>query len=162
MADPLIDDVRLPEELREPRSAGPASLPPIAQPAGNTAPSATDDRRRVQRVQAAALVILATAAVLCLMYLAKLVLVVVLTAVLMAFVLAPVVDGLANFRIPRSLGAFLAVALLVITVATVSYLSYARALDFLSQMPEYRTKIAAHRQRNQACRRSGSTRPPTR
>ncbi len=75
------------------------------------------------------------------MYVAKLVLVVVLTAVLMAFVLAPVVDALANFRIPRSLGAFLAVALLVTTVATVSYLSYARALDFLSQMPEYRTKL---------------------
>lgn len=141
MADPLMDDVRLPEDLPEPRSAGLASLTPIGQPAANNAPSATDDCRRVQRVQAAALVILATSAVLCLMYLAKLVLVVVLTAVLMAFVLAPVVDALANFKVPRSLGAFLAVALLVTTVGTVSYLSYARALDFLSQMPEYRTKL---------------------
>ena len=75
------------------------------------------------------------------MYVAKLVLVVVLIAVLMSFVLAPVVDGLANFRVPRSLGAFLAVSLLVATVATVSYLSYARALDFLSQMPEYRIRL---------------------
>lgn len=141
MADPLIDDVRLPEDLFEPRGAAMASLTPIAQPTGNSASTETDDRRRVQRVQAAALVILATAAVLCLMYLAKLVLVVVLTAVLMAFVLAPVVDGLATLRIPRSLGAFLAVALLVITVATVSYLSYARALDFLSQVPEYRIRL---------------------
>jgi predicted PurR-regulated permease PerM len=141
MADPLIDDVRLPEELREPRSAGLSSLPTPAQPGSSNAPTPSDDRRRVQRVQAAALVILATAAVLCLMYVAKLVLVVVLTAILMAFVLAPVVDGLADLRIPRSLGAFLAVAFLVLTVGTVSYLSYARALDFLSQMPEYRTKL---------------------
>ena len=140
MADPLIDDVRLPEELREPRSAGLSTLSTPVQ-SGSNVPTPSDDRRRVQRVQAAALVILATAAVLCLMYVAKLVLVVVLTAVLMAFVLAPVVDGLADLRVPRSLGAFLAVAFLVLTVGTVSYLSYARALDFLSQMPEYRTKL---------------------
>src|ERR1700757_3490225 len=141
MADPLIDDVGSPEELTALSRGATASVPLTQRPTGDEPARARDDRRHVQRVQAAALVILATAAVLCLMYVAKLVLVVVLTAVLMAFVLAPVVDGLASFRIPRSLGAFLAVAMLVITVATVSYLSYARALDFLSQMPEYRIKL---------------------
>jgi len=141
MADPLIDDVSSPEELTAPSRGAMASVPPTQRPTGDEPSSARDERRHVQRVQAAALVILATAAVLSLMYIAKLVLVVVLTAVLMAFVLAPVVDALANLRIPRSLGAFLAVAMLVITVATVSYLSYARALDFLSQMPEYRIKL---------------------
>lgn len=141
MADPLIDDIGSPDELRDLNSGGLTSAPISARPGGEGALSAREDRRRIQRVQAASLVILATAAVLSLMFIAKLVLVVVLTAVLMAFVLAPVVDALANFRIPRSVGAFLAVALLVLTVATVSYLSYARALDFLSQMPEYRIKL---------------------
>src|SRR5664279_3657584 len=136
MADPLIDDVSLPDEMPGLRSTSLTGLPVATRPAEPVVSDPRDDRRRIQRVQAAALVILATAAVLCLMYLAKLVLVVMLTAVLMSFVLAPVVDGLANFRVPRSLGAFLAVALLVIGIATVSYLSYARALDFLSQMPE--------------------------
>ena len=100
MADPLIDDVGSPEELPDLSSAELTSVPVAARP-GDVTSSAREDRRRIQRVQAAALVILATAAVLCLMYIAKLVLVVVLTAVLMSFVLAPVVDGLANFRIPR-------------------------------------------------------------
>ena len=76
-----------------------------------------------------------------LIFVAKLILVVILTAILTAFVLAPVVDGLANFRIPRQLGALLAVSLLLAIVGTVAYLSYARALDFMSQMPEYRTRV---------------------
>lgn len=140
MADPLIDDVPSPEEFQGLRGAGLTSVS-VAAGLGAVTSSPADERRRMQRVQEASLVILATATVLCLMYVAKLVLVVVLTAILMAFVLAPVVDGLAKFRIPRSLGAFLAVFLLVGGVGTVSYLSYARALDFLSQMPEYRTRL---------------------
>ncbi len=141
MADPLIDEVSSPEHLNDLRGLGLTRVPESGQPAEGVASSDRDDRRRVQRVQAASLVILATAAVLCLMYVAKLILVVILTAGLMAFVLAPLVDGLAKFRIPRPLGAFLAVFLLVFSVGAVSYLSYARALDFLSQVPEYRTRL---------------------
>ena len=140
MADPLIDDIGSPGELGELRGAGLMNAPTSAK-SGEDTSTAIEDRRRIQQVQAASLVILATATVLSLMYVAKLVLVVVLTAILMAFVLAPVVDGLARFRVPRSLGAFLAVFLLVVTVGAVSYLSYARALDFLSQMPEYRIRL---------------------
>lgn len=134
MSDPLIDEFRT---LERPQP-GEAAAPPRANPAA-TDPS--EERFRVQRIQAAALVILAVAAVLSLMYVAKLILVVVLTAVLLSFVLAPVVDGLANFRIPKPLGAFLAVSLLVSAVGLVSYLSYARALDFLSEVPEYRIRV---------------------
>jgi len=99
------------------------------------------EERRVQRVQAAALVILATAAVLCLMYVAKLILVVILTSVLLAFVLAPVADALSNFRVPRSLGSIIAVFLLVASIGTVSYLSYARAVEFMMQVPEYKIRL---------------------
>lgn len=140
MADPLIDDVRLPG------GTGDYTVSEATGPHGLHQPEVTlstgaSERDHTQRIQAAALVILATAAVLCLLYFAKLILVVFLTAVLMAFVLAPVVDGLANFRMPRQVAALFAVLLLVVSVSLVSYLSYARALDFLSQVPEYRIKV---------------------
>ncbi|HVP53387.1 MAG TPA: AI-2E family transporter [Candidatus Eisenbacteria bacterium] len=141
MPDPLIDEIRLAGATGNDPVAGPAALPPPV-PKGEVRPfEERQELRRLQRMQAASLVILATAAVLSLMYLAKLILVVILTAVLLAFVLAPVVDAVSNFRIPRALGAFLAVILLVGTIATVSYLSYARAVDFVSQMPQYRTRL---------------------
>jgi len=137
MADPLIDDdLGLPEEPRD--FTGPA--PPAITPASPLADE-HGERARIQRIQAASLVILAAAAILSLLYVAKLILVVILTAVLMAFVLAPLVDALSNFRLPRPVGAFLAVSLLGIALATVSYLSYARALDFMSEIPAYKTRI---------------------
>jgi predicted PurR-regulated permease PerM len=138
MADPLIDDIRLPEE---PREFPGHELQPSSQAAAEPPSAVEAERSRIQNIQTASLVILAAAAILSLIYVAKLILVVILTAVLMAFVLAPVVDGLANFRIPRQLGALLAVSLLLTVVGAVSYLSYARALDFMSQMPEYRTRV---------------------
>jgi predicted PurR-regulated permease PerM len=140
MADPLIDDVRLPEGPREFTEPGPALQPP-PHTAEEPAPDPVGQRNRMEGIQAAALIILATAAVLSLMYVAKLILVVILTAVLMAFVLAPVVDGLSNLRIPRPVGAFCAVSLLLAIIGTVSYLSYARALDFMSQLPEYKIRV---------------------
>jgi predicted PurR-regulated permease PerM len=141
MADPLIDDINLPEEppaFPDPQQTGVRELRsvPPEQPS-----RALLEERRVQRVQAAALVILATAAVLCLMYVAKLILVVILTSVLLAFVLAPVVDALSNFRVPRSLGSIIAVFLLVASIGTVSYLSYARAVEFMMQVPEYKIRL---------------------
>ena len=125
MADPFIDDVHMDE--------GALGAP---EPAGSGG-----EVDRVQRVQAASLVILAAAAVLSLLYVAKLILVVVLTAILLSFVLAPAVDVLAKLRIPRALGTFLAVFALVVVIGALSYLSYARALDFMSQVPEYKTRV---------------------
>ncbi len=138
MADPLIDDIRMSEE---PQEFPAPELQPSPQSAGESSSSNAGEPNRIQNIQTASLVILAAAAVLSLIFVAKLILVVILTAILMAFVLAPVVDGLANFRIPRQLGSLLAVSLLLAVVGTVGYLSYARAVDFMSQMPEYRTRI---------------------
>jgi len=141
MADPLIDDINLPggpETFHIPEQAGPQ---PLQRVAAERPSSAELEQHRIQRVQAAALVILATGAVLSLLYVAKLILVVILTSVLLAFVLAPVADGLANFRIPRSLGSIIAVFLLVGSIGTVSYLSYARAVEFMMQMPEYKVRL---------------------
>jgi predicted PurR-regulated permease PerM len=141
MADPLIDDIGLPEGTRDLPKPAPVGRHSTAQATDEDLSDGQADRRRTQRIQAASLVILAAAAVLSLMYVAKLILVVILTSVLMSFVLAPVVDGLTNLRIPRSVSALLAVALLVFTLGLAAYLSYARALDFMSQMPEYRVRL---------------------
>ena len=141
MADPLIDDVNLPERSEAyttPDPDGPLSL---RRPAAERALSGDSDRDRVQRVQAASLLILATAAVLSLMSVAKLILVVILASILMAFVLAPLADALTDFRVPRPLSALIAVFLLLASIATLSYLSYARAVDFMLQMPEYKVRL---------------------
>ncbi len=141
MADPLIDDVGTPEEHDEFAPTVPASVPRLEPPADKRLSDERSERWRIQHIQAASLVILAAAAVVSLMYVAKLILVVILTSVLMAFVLAPVVDALTKFRIPRPVGALLAVSLLLFAIATLTYLSYARAMDFMSEMPEYRTRV---------------------
>jgi predicted PurR-regulated permease PerM len=141
MADPLIDDINLPEALETlpgPQQAGARGLRPTTP----EPPSRAElEQQRVQRVQAAALVILATAAVLSLLYVAKLVLVVILTSVLLSFVLAPLADALTDFRVPRSLSSLIAVFLLVFSIGSVSYLSYARGVDFMSQVPEYKIRL---------------------
>ena len=141
MADPLIDDIDVPGEtqvFQGPAQPGPQSL---HRGAAEKLSVTEWEQHRVQRIQAAALVILATAAVLSLLYVAKLILIVILTAVLMAFVLAPVVDALSDFRIPRALGSFIAVFLLLASVGALTYFSYARALDFVSQVPEYKVRL---------------------
>ena len=141
MADPLIDDLNMPggsEVYPNPESGGPHSFHRVA---AERPPSFEYEQYRIQRVQAVALVILATAAVLSLLYFAKLILVVILTSVLIAFVLAPVADGLTKFRVPHSLGSVIAVFLLVAAICSVSYLSYARAVDFMMQVPEYKIRL---------------------
>jgi predicted PurR-regulated permease PerM len=141
MADPLIDDINVPggaEAFPGPEQTGARAI----RPATPEAPSRAElEQHRVQRVQAAALVILATAAVLSLLYVAKLILVVILTSVLLGFVLAPVVDALSDFRVPRALGSLIAVFLLLASIGTVSYLSYARAVEFMMQVPEYKIRL---------------------
>ena len=142
MADPLIDDINVPDRSEEefPKPSPAIPQPPLRAAPDRSASTAREDNR-TQRIQASALVILAMGTVLSLIYVAKLILIVILVSILMAFVLAPVVDALSNLRIPRAVGASLAVFLLVASVATVSYLSYARAVDFMSQMPEYKIRL---------------------
>ncbi len=141
MADPLIDDLNLPDRSDVYAAPDPTVPPTLRRLASEPGPSGEFDPDRVQRVQAAALVILATAAVLTLLSVAKLILIVILTSILMAFVLAPLADALTDFRVPRSLSALIAVFLLLASLATLTYLSYARAVEFMSQMPEYKVRL---------------------
>jgi predicted PurR-regulated permease PerM len=100
------------------------------------------ERRRHGSVQTWSLAVLATAAVLTLMYFAKPVLIVVLVSVLIAFALAPIVDFCERFmRMPKSLGAGIAVCLLVGVLYGLTWASYTQGVDFMQQLPKYSGRV---------------------
>src|SRR5271166_6018939 len=145
MPDQLLDNPN-PAEAREgreaePNAAGNVGVAPVPPLSISRAAAAEADHSLLLRVQASALLILAAGAVLSLIYFAKLILVVVLISILMSFVLAPVVDLLTRFDIPRGLGALLAVMVLVAVIAGAVYISYSRALAFMSDLPKYKARI---------------------
>src|SRR5271165_4647676 len=145
MPDRLLDNPN-PAETREDRDAelnpaGHVGAAPIPQVSANRAAAAEGERNLLLRVQASALLILASAAVLSLIYFAKLILVVVLISILMSFVLAPVVDFLNRFDIPRGLGAMIAVLALVALLAGATYVSSNRAMAFMYELPKYKARI---------------------
>jgi predicted PurR-regulated permease PerM len=114
---------------------------PIPQVSINRSSVAELERRRILRAQESALLILAIGAVLTMLYVAKLILVVVLVSILIAFVLAPLVDLLGRLNIPNSLASLLAVLLLVFAAGAATYLSYNRALSFMQELPQYKVRI---------------------
>jgi len=145
MPDKLLDDLNpTGEREQDPDLASSAAGEPEPVPtmAIDRSTAAELERRRILRIQASALVILAAAMVLMLIYMAKLILVVILVSILIAFVLAPVVDLLARFQVPRGLGSFIAVFLLVVATGGATYFSYNRALDFMHELPKYKAKIS--------------------
>lgn len=127
-------------DLERNAAGGPAPIPQVSIPRSTVAEL---ERRRLLRLQTSALLILAAAAVLSLIYFAKLILVVVLISILMSFVLAPVVDFLMRFQIPRGLGSLIAVLILVGLIAGASYVSYSRAMSFMYELPTYKARIQA-------------------
>src|SRR5579872_4022523 len=78
---------------------------------------------------------------LALCYFGKEVLVVVLIAVLIAFVLAPIMDGLTRIHVPRGIAAALSVLVLIACLAGVVYTSYNQAVDLVHDLPKYTTRI---------------------
>lgn len=143
MPDQLLDS---PKPARKPRdpdvetnaAGGAAAIPQVSI---NRSTVAELERRRLLRAQAAAQVILAAGTVLTLIYVGKLILVVILISILLSFVLAPLVDLMVRFQIPRALAALVAVLLLVGALGAASYVSYSRALDFMHEVPKYKAKI---------------------
>ncbi len=121
-------------------AGGPAPVPQVSI---NRSTTAELERRRILHLQAYAMLILAVAGILTLVYVAKLILVVVLVAILVSFVLAPIVDLLTRFQIPRAVGALFSVALLVAAMGAASYLSYSHALAFMHDVPKYKAQIQA-------------------
>ncbi len=86
-------------------------------------------------------IVVAVVAVVGLIYVLKIVLVTTLTAMLLAFVLEPVVSWFSRIRIPRSVGALFAVLLMVALAASLTHFFYNRAVDFATELPKYSGKV---------------------
>ena len=143
MPDQLLDNPKSARKDIDPdveanAAGGPAAVPQVSI---NRSTVAELERRRILHVQSTALVILASAAVLTLIYVGKLLLVVILVSILLSFVLAPIVDLLVRFQVPRAMSALLAVGLLVGALGLASYGSYSRALEFMHEVPKYKARI---------------------
>jgi predicted PurR-regulated permease PerM len=145
MSDRLLDNPTparkdIDPDVEANAAGGPAAVPQVSI---NRSTVAELERRRILHVQSTALVILASAAVLTLIYVGKLLLVVILVSILLSFVLAPIVDLLVRFQVPRAMAALLAVGLLVGALGVASYGSYSRALEFMHEVPKYKARIQA-------------------
>ena len=84
-----------------------------------------------------ALNVIGIAGILALCYYGETVLVIMLVAVLLAFILAPVVDLLTRVHLPRGLAAFVAILLFLGAIAGVSYYSYNQATTLFQDLPKY-------------------------
>jgi predicted PurR-regulated permease PerM len=109
-----------------------------------TAPASNEEEEVLHasiKAGSVAQIVVAVVAVLGLLYLLKLVMVTVLTSMLLAFVLEPLVAQLRRIKIPRAAGALLAVLLMVGTAASLTFFFYNRAVDFATQLPQYSGRI---------------------
>ena len=88
-----------------------------------------------------ALTALGIATILGLCYWAELVLAVMMFSVMLAFILAPVVDFLMRWRLPRGVAALISVILLVAIVAALLYYTSNQAATFFQDVPQYAGKI---------------------
>ena len=101
-------------------------------------------RRRATETAASILMgqtVIATAVVVLICYVAKLVLVVLLVSVLVAFILAPLVNLLEMTRIPRPVGSFVAVVALGALLYGGLYFGYNSVSGFVQDLPKYQSRI---------------------
>jgi predicted PurR-regulated permease PerM len=81
------------------------------------------------------------AGILALCYFGESVLVVMLVSVLLAFILAPIVDLLSYLLLPRSLAAAIAILLLIAALCGIAYFSYNQATTLVHDLPKYTSKV---------------------
>src|ERR1051326_6911142 len=96
---------------------------------------------RSESTAAGSNVIIAVFVVLAACYFAKLLFVVLMVSILLAFMLAPLVDVLERVHVPRPLGALFAVCLLGAAVYGMAAYGYSKAEDFVDDFPKYKEKI---------------------
>lgn len=93
------------------------------------------------KAASAALIIIATVIALGFFYVAKVFLVTVFTSILIAFMLEPVVRGLARLRVPRAVGSLIAVTLMLAVLGIATYFFYNRAVEFGQELPNYSKRV---------------------
>ncbi len=116
----------------------------VEQPATPAPPIPEEQVELIQgslQASTVALLVIAVAAAVGLVYLLKLVLVTILIAALLAFALDPIVVGLARLHIPRAAGAGIALLLLLGLSLALTFFFYNRAMDFVEELPEYSVTI---------------------
>lgn len=118
------------------------------QPAGQITQAVTavahQKRRASDKVSSAATTIVATAVILTICYFAKPVLITLLVAILFAFLLEPIVNLFLRIRLPRPVGALIAMLLVGALLYGMTYAFYSKAIDFSQQLPQYTQKIRGH------------------
>jgi predicted PurR-regulated permease PerM len=88
-----------------------------------------------------ALTALGVAIILAICYLAELVLAVMMFSVMLAFILAPLVDFLMRWRLPRGVAALISVILLVAVIGALLYYTSNQAAIFFQDVPQYAGKV---------------------
>jgi predicted PurR-regulated permease PerM len=86
---------------------------------------------------------IAVGVILTLCYVGKLVLIVLLVSILLAFILAPVADFLGILRLPRGLASLVAVLLLLTLLYGLTYATYNQAMNFAQVLPKYSARVRA-------------------
>ena len=97
--------------------------------------------QRNSRVTERSLIVLASAAVLAFLWLAREFLLPAVLAVFIAFTVHPVVSWLERRRLPRWLAAVLGTLLATAVVAVIGVLLYSSASGFWAQLPEYQERL---------------------
>jgi predicted PurR-regulated permease PerM len=120
-----------------------APIPPAVATAAKPVMLSDAERRRHARIQSGSLAVIAIGFVLTMMYLAKAVLILTLVSVLIAFMLAPIVELCQRIHLPRSLGSLIAVLLMCSVLYGIFYVSYNQADEFVSKLPLYSERIRA-------------------
>lgn len=83
------------------------------------------------------LTLVAIGVILAICYYAEEVLVITLVSILLAFILAPIREGLSYLRFPRALSSAIAVLVLLACVAGIIYFSFNQAATFVHDLPKY-------------------------
>jgi predicted PurR-regulated permease PerM len=74
-------------------------------------------------------------------YFAEMVFVVILVSILLAFIVAPMVDFLERFRLSRPLAALIVMLTLLAIIYGLTYYSFSKATDFIDDLPKYSSRI---------------------
>ena len=122
----------------KPQQLGPQEVKPDAEVV--LSPDEEKQTRRTGRaiqIVSAAQFIIAFAVVVAICYVAKSVLVTLMVSVLLAFILAPIVNGLERIKLPHWLASTVAILLLLGITYGASYFFYNRAVQFIQELPKY-------------------------
>ena len=124
--------------MTQPDVAAPKPNPVIPEP---TVPAALPDQSLPARGGSPSLAVLAVMSVLAACYVAKLPIIVLLMAILLAYVLAPVVDVFLHLRIPHALASAIAILLFLGITYGLLVVSYNSVVDFSRELPKYSRNI---------------------